>query len=123
MLNSFLSLLYVLFLNNGIQPHCFTKHLHLKDPQKAISSLDLLPEFLTCISTCLLDISIWMSHKYLKLNIFIPYIYSVIGPIPTHKSLSSPYSFFLFKLNFYSFLSKCYDYLSIVKKTEALSNP
>lgn len=33
------------------------------------SSLDLSSKLQTCLSNCLLNISIWMAHKYMKLNI------------------------------------------------------
>jgi hypothetical protein len=56
---------------------------------KSISSPDLSPELQARISTCLLDISTWMSHRYLKLHMSeMQFIFYFFLP-PTQPALSS----------------------------------
>lgn len=53
-------------LYNLINRMSFICCLYVNPSQMYVSGLDFFPKFHTHISSCLLDISAWMSHRHLK---------------------------------------------------------
>ena len=89
------------------QSYVFIYYLHVDNSQMSVSNPDFFPRFQTHISNCLLDISTWVSHAYIKqvcpkltfhCSIPHPQVPS-IQPVVFSTLLMAAPSFYLFRMS------------------------
>lgn len=73
-------------LDNLTQSYVFIYCLYVDNSQMSVSNPDFFPKSWTHISSCLLDISTWMSSRYLKH--VCPKLTSHCSPHPIYSSCS-----------------------------------